>query len=326
MTLVAESNGTAGFECRSLTHDVFISYRSEDRDAAERLCAGLEGQGIRCWIAPRNIPIGTEWPTAIVGAIGACRVFVMVLSANSQNAKQISREAELADKNGCQIITFRIEDVQPPAGLTYFLGNIQWLDAFGGRFDKALQQMAEVIKASIGGTADAVKGTPSPTHGFLPVLDGRSAAPVEKKSVPWMGVAAGVAAALIGLGTWLGSSHKEEQRVIPQPTPISQVADAGRNVKTNPKEEMNEIQKFFEGWLTQREDGIFENPAQKRFTENGTARNQFESCTPIANGYNCAYQISYSNGRSEIDRVDFSKDANGQWRIQKHTFAWIGSK
>jgi len=105
--------------------DVFRSYRSEDKAEAERLCSGLEGNGIPCWMAPRNIPIGTEWPAAIVEAIGACKVFVMVLSSNLKNENQISREAELADKQGCQIITFRIEDVPPP-GLAYFLGNIQW--------------------------------------------------------------------------------------------------------------------------------------------------------------------------------------------------------
>jgi len=149
-----------------MAHDVFLSYRSEDKAEAERLCSGLEGNGIPCWIAPRDIPIGTEWPAAIVAAIGACKIFVMVLSSHSKNAKQISREAELADKQGCQIITSRIEDVQPPPELTFFLGNIQWLDAFGGQFDAAVARLVRLIKKAPWQAVVPPRGKPGNWLGF----------------------------------------------------------------------------------------------------------------------------------------------------------------
>lgn len=34
---------------------VFISYASVDRAAAEAACQSLENNGIRCWVAPRNL-------------------------------------------------------------------------------------------------------------------------------------------------------------------------------------------------------------------------------------------------------------------------------
>ena len=44
----------------SRTHDVFLSYSSQDKTWADAACAVLERQRIRCWIAPRDITPGDE--------------------------------------------------------------------------------------------------------------------------------------------------------------------------------------------------------------------------------------------------------------------------
>jgi hypothetical protein len=133
-----------------MSREAFISYRSEDMSAADRICASLERENISCWIAPRDIQPGKEWPTAIVEGIQSARVLVVVLSSNSRNARQIAREAELADKQGLTIITFRVENVDPPPALSYFLGNLQWLDGFGDQFDSAVARLVEVVQTAIG--------------------------------------------------------------------------------------------------------------------------------------------------------------------------------
>jgi hypothetical protein len=126
--------------------DVFISYKNEDRQAAESICAGLERQNITCWMAPRDIIAGEEWATAIVEGLRNSRTFVLLLSSHSRNARQIAREAELADRQKLPMITLRLEDVEPPPELLYFVGNIQWLDAFGGQFDSAVKKLAEFAR------------------------------------------------------------------------------------------------------------------------------------------------------------------------------------
>jgi hypothetical protein len=128
--------------------DVFISYKTEDGQAAERVCLALESQRISCWIAPRDIPPGQVWAAAIVEGVQRSKNVVLLLSSHSSEAKQISREAELADHQNIPIIIFRLEDVQPSKELLYFLGNLQWLDAFGGRFDSAVDRLAGTIRNS----------------------------------------------------------------------------------------------------------------------------------------------------------------------------------
>jgi len=127
-----------------MSRDVFISYRSEDRAAAERICAGLERENISCWIAPRDIPPGGDWPSLIFEAIRSAKVFLIVLSSNSKNdAKQIAREAALADKQRLNFIVFRVENVEPPEALSFFLVNVQYLDGFGDQFDSALARLVD---------------------------------------------------------------------------------------------------------------------------------------------------------------------------------------
>jgi hypothetical protein len=77
-----------------VSRDVFLSYKTEDREAAERLCAALERESISCWLAPRDIPPGREWAAAIVDGLEKSGNCVLLLSAHSVAAKQIAREAE----------------------------------------------------------------------------------------------------------------------------------------------------------------------------------------------------------------------------------------
>ena len=41
-----------------MAHDVFISYSSKDKPVADAACATFEAAGMRCWIAPRDVPPG----------------------------------------------------------------------------------------------------------------------------------------------------------------------------------------------------------------------------------------------------------------------------
>ena len=80
----------------TMAFDTFISYSGQDKTAADATCAVLEGAGIRCWIAPRDIRTGEEYGAAIIEAIDHCRVMVLVISSNANASRQIHREIERA--------------------------------------------------------------------------------------------------------------------------------------------------------------------------------------------------------------------------------------
>jgi hypothetical protein len=112
-----------------MAHDVFISYSSKDKPIADAVCANIEAAGIRCWIAPRDIAPGEDWPTAITNAISKSRVMVLIFSSNSNASEDVGRELMLAANSKLVIIPFKIENIEPEPGKQYYLARTHWLDA-----------------------------------------------------------------------------------------------------------------------------------------------------------------------------------------------------
>jgi TIR domain len=127
--------------------DVFISYSSRDKTAADAACAVLESAGIRCWIAPRDIKPGGEYGAAIISAIERCRVMVLIFSSSANKSHQIHREIERAVSKGVPIVPVRIEEVVPTKSMEYFLGGIHWLDALTPPIEEHLKQLAGTVEA-----------------------------------------------------------------------------------------------------------------------------------------------------------------------------------
>jgi TIR domain len=78
-----------------MARDVFVNYSIHDKTTADAVCATLEANGLRCWIAPRDIVPGMNWGEAIIDAINTSRVMVLVFSSNANTSQQILREDEL---------------------------------------------------------------------------------------------------------------------------------------------------------------------------------------------------------------------------------------
>jgi hypothetical protein len=130
-----------------MAHDVFISYSHKDKAIADAICANLENAGVRCWIAPRDIAPGLDWPTAISKAIETSRIMVLVFSANSNASNDVSRELILAANNNLIIIPFKIDDIQPEPGKQYYLARTHWLDAMNPPTQEQINTLVSHVKA-----------------------------------------------------------------------------------------------------------------------------------------------------------------------------------
>src|SRR6516165_9459884 len=73
-------------------HEVFISYSSKDQLTADTACAVLEQNGIRCWVAPRDVLPGMSWGGSIIDAINSARVMVLVFSDHANKSPQVERK------------------------------------------------------------------------------------------------------------------------------------------------------------------------------------------------------------------------------------------
>jgi len=68
-----------------MAHDVFLSYAAADQATAFAVVAGLEGHGIRCWVAHATYR-RSEYGEEIVEAVKACRILVLIFSAQANNS------------------------------------------------------------------------------------------------------------------------------------------------------------------------------------------------------------------------------------------------
>ena len=63
---------------------VFLSYASQDADAAQRLCNALRAAGIEVWFDRSELRGGDAWDQRIRREIRDCALFIPVISANTQ--------------------------------------------------------------------------------------------------------------------------------------------------------------------------------------------------------------------------------------------------
>ncbi|MCX6686535.1 MAG: tetratricopeptide repeat protein [Methanoregula sp.] len=127
-------------------HDVFISYAQVNKPVADAACAKLESQGIRCWIAPRDVPPGINFPEAIVEGIEGSRVMVLIFSSHSNRSQHVVRELTTAVKRELVIIPFRIENVEPTKSMEYLIGIPHWLEAITPPLERHLNNLVGSVK------------------------------------------------------------------------------------------------------------------------------------------------------------------------------------
>ena len=130
-------------------HEVFISYSSKDQLTADTARAVLEQNGIRCWVAPRDVLPGMSWGGSIIDAINSARVMVLVFSDHANKSPQVEREIERAVNRSIPIIPMRIENVLPTKSLEYFISTPHWLDAFTPPLEKHLQRLTEIVRYNL---------------------------------------------------------------------------------------------------------------------------------------------------------------------------------
>ena len=112
--------------------EVFISHSSKDKEIADMVCNALESNGIKCWIAPRDIVGGAGWSASITDAISESKVFIVIYSENSAQSTQVARELSLADdmsKFHRTIIPYKIDDTELVADFKYYLTSSHWVTA-----------------------------------------------------------------------------------------------------------------------------------------------------------------------------------------------------
>ena len=128
-----------------MPYDVFINHSTAGKLTAYAICSELESVGIRCWILPRDLPIGIGWDQAIANAVRSCRIMILVLSDHANRSDRVERQLELAYSHGLVVIPFRTEPVPADSATQPSLDSAHWLDAVTPEMAQRLRAICSLV-------------------------------------------------------------------------------------------------------------------------------------------------------------------------------------
>ena len=93
-----------------LSHAVFISYASQDAEAAQKICDALRAVGIEVFFDQSELRGGDAWDLKIRREIHDCALFIPVISANTASRREgyFRLEWDLADQRTHMIARSRV--------------------------------------------------------------------------------------------------------------------------------------------------------------------------------------------------------------------------
>lgn len=142
------------FEPRRLPR-VFIAYVREDREAAERLYAGLADEGFSPWMDSQKLLPGQNWPRAIENAIDGSDFFVACFSEHSVS-KRGGFQAEIRYALDCArripleeifIVPVRLNACRVPRAIQ---SELQYIDLFPD-WHRGLRRLAGTLRREVQG-------------------------------------------------------------------------------------------------------------------------------------------------------------------------------
>ena len=148
----------------------FISYHvSTDRATAFEVCRMMEQLGFPCWIAPRNIEPGANYPTQIVRALRSeCDSAIFLVSEGSNRSENVRNEVSLAFDEHKLMLPVLLETVKFNEDFEYYFKRAQWADAQPDLTAAVLEVATSVAK---------LRGLPAPDPARLRAKDTPASTP-----------------------------------------------------------------------------------------------------------------------------------------------------
>jgi len=208
------------------TGAVFLSYASQDTEAAQKICDALRAAGIEVWFDKSELRGGDVWDRQIREQIHDCRLFIPIISANTEARDEgyFRREWGLAvdrtrdmDEKKAFLLPIVIDDtVERNARVPEKLHGIQWSRLPGGVTPPAFVTRVRTLL-----------GTPAPlatANKLDPALTSAPLTPTQNRRNPW--IALGLAALVVIGGAWLALLYSSLHRG-------AQVGTAGQSQPAN---------------------------------------------------------------------------------------------
>ncbi len=141
--------------------DVFISYHEKSSgELVEKIANTLEGMGVSCWYAKRNLPPGGKFADYIPKEIRSCKVFLLVLNEHSNHSEHVKSETNLAfrrvnKQEQITLVPFKVDNCILDDDVDYYLSRFHITD--GSPADaQSIQKLAKQISRILASEAPRI--------------------------------------------------------------------------------------------------------------------------------------------------------------------------
>ena len=143
---------------------VFLSYASQDADAAKRICDALRQAGVEVWFDQSELRGGDAWDHKIRTQIKECALFIPIISANTQSRAEgyfrlewrlADRRTELMGKSKAFLVPVCVDETSDAeADVPDSFLAVQWLRFAGGAVTPAFgERIKELLAGEPAGAA-----------------------------------------------------------------------------------------------------------------------------------------------------------------------------
>jgi len=224
------------------TGAVFLSYASQDAQAAQKICDALRAAGIEVWFDKSELRGGDVWDRQIREQIHNCRLFIPVISANSEARDEgyfrrewglaTDRTRDMAEKRAFLIPVVIDDTAERGASVPDKFHQIQW-----ARLPAGLTPPDFVARVG------ALLGAPAPVAPADkpdPAVITAPAAHSRRGTAAWIALGLAILGIVVG-GAWVALRHSDVHRhaqdgVVDQ----SQPATTEKSVAVLPFTDMSE--------------------------------------------------------------------------------------
>ena len=230
---------------------IFLSYASQDADAARRICEALRAAGLEVWFDQSELRGGDAWDVSIRKQIKECSLFVPIISASTEQRLEgyFRLEWRLADqrthlmaKGRPFLLPIVIDDTRDAgAHVPDSFLDVQWTRLPQGEASETFaKRVASLMQPSTPSPAPAAQTAPQ--QGSAARLSPASKArPFPVKLLAVAGVALAVTTTLLFVQPWKGATTPEPTSATSNASPeikqlVAQVEDLIRDPMTATRE------------------------------------------------------------------------------------------
>ncbi len=143
----------------------FISYSSKNQTSANAMRELFNKHNIDTWMAPYDIPAGSEYAEVLYDALTGCSCLVLMLTDVSQNSQWVKKEVNIAITNGKTVVPVKLEDIELNSSMKLYLNDqqivpVHVIEEKSAEIQKVLNSVIELT----GGLKATVTSSKEPQH------------------------------------------------------------------------------------------------------------------------------------------------------------------